>query len=61
MTNIPIFNRESFASELRNTSKGPVAKIQGTWYSVNGNYKEIVDVRYRLTESELLQNNITND
>lgn len=37
-----------FASELRNTSVGPVACIEGRWYSVNGDQNEILDVRYEL-------------
>lgn len=43
------------------TKNGPIAKIDGTWYSVNGDTHDIVDVRYPLTENECKTYNVKND
>jgi hypothetical protein len=48
---IKVFNKE--CSDFRFTDKGPIAKHNGVWYSVNGRRNDIVDVRYALREQEL--------
>ena len=48
-------------TDFRSTSTGPIAKINGTWYSVNGTTHDIVDIRYELTQRELSQHGVTND
>jgi hypothetical protein len=45
------FNLEH--TDYRDTPKGPIAKHNGVWYSVNGRRNDIVDVRYALREQEL--------
>ena len=34
--------------DFRNTTTGPIAKIDGEWFSVNGNEREIFDLRFRV-------------
>ena len=48
-------------SEFKNTSTGPIAKIDGKWWSVNGTHQDIVDVRYALNSRELQREGIKND
>ena len=45
------FNEEH--TDFKFTTKGPIAKMDGIWYSVNGYRDDIVDVRFPLTEQEL--------
>jgi hypothetical protein len=48
-------------TDFRNTSQGPIAKINGVWYSVNGTREDIVDVRYALQAAELEKHGVSND
>ena len=48
-------------TDYMQTSTGPVAKIDGKWFSVNGNHQEIIDVRYALNSTELQRLGIEND
>jgi hypothetical protein len=43
------------------TNKGPIARLRGIWYSVNGSAEDIMDVRYALKEQELLEFGIQNE
>lgn len=43
------------------TSTGPIAKIEGFWYSVNGILGDIIDIRYALTKEELTKYSVSND
>ena len=45
------FNEEH--TDFKVTTKGPIAKMNGIWYSVNGYRDDIVDVRHELTRIEL--------
>ena len=58
---IPIYNSHQKATAISSTVEGPVAKIDGKWYSVNGNIQEIVDIRYPLSAQELTRFGLTND
>ena len=42
------------ADELWATACGPIALINGDWYSVNGNARFINDVRFRLCREQML-------
>jgi hypothetical protein len=48
-------------TDFRYTKKGPIAKAQGIWYSVNGSARDITDVRHALNEEELKEFKVTND
>lgn len=48
-------------TEYKQTSTGPIAKIDGKWFSVNGDHQEIIDVRYALNSTELQRLGIEND
>jgi hypothetical protein len=61
MFNIPIFNSTKTASDIKFTNTGPIACINGIWYSVNGNKQEIVDVRFPLTDKERTKYSVTNN
>lgn len=53
---IPIVGCEKeFATDIQFTPTGPVALIGGVWYSVNGNEKEIMDVRHTIRDEVLLK------
>lgn len=41
------------AQQIILTSTGPVALIDGTWYSVNGTSTEVFEIRYALRPSEI--------
>lgn len=43
------------------TSTGPIAKITGVWYSVNGTINDIVDIRYPLDDKERIKYSVSND
>ena len=48
-------------TDFKQTSTGPIAKIDGKWWSVNGTHQDIVDVRYALNSTELQRLGIKND
>ena len=48
-------------SDFLYTKKGPIAKMKGIWYSVNGSAEDIMDVRYALKEQELFEFGVTNE
>lgn len=55
---------ESFnarCSEFKQTADGLIAKMDGVWYSVNGQLGDITDVRYPLNGIELAEYNVYND
>lgn len=58
---IPIYNSTQVATSIKHSPVGPIAKINGVWYSVNGNVNEIIDVRYALSPSELIEFRVRND
>lgn len=43
------------------TNTGPMAKIDGVWYSVNGSAEKIIEVRYPLSKQELELFDLVND
>lgn len=49
-----IFDREVdvFAEEFRNTHRGPIARILGRWYSVNGTEGLVTEIRFRIRPSD---------
>jgi hypothetical protein len=47
---IAIVNSPKFATNFKQTVRGPIALIDGIWYSVNGDEKLIVDLRYMTTQ-----------
>ena len=51
----------TLCSDFRYTNKGPIAKLKGIWYSVNGTADDIIDVRYALKEQELNEFGIHNE
>jgi hypothetical protein len=53
------FNEEH--TDFKVTTKGPIAKMDGIWYSVNGYRDDIVDVRYPLIEMERKAFGVSND
>ena len=48
-------------TDFRNTPRGPIAKVDGKWFSVNGVKGDIQDVRYDLDDRELVEHGVTND
>ncbi len=47
--------------DFLHTKRGPIAKLKGIWYSVNGSAEDIMDVRYALKEQELFEFGVTNE
>ena len=51
---LPRDTSEVTLTNYRTTSTGPIARINGTWYSVNGGpHRGWIETRYPLTQSEL--------
>jgi len=48
-------------TDFRYTTNGPIAKLDGVWYSVNGTRYDIQDVRHALSVEELLNSKVNND
>lgn len=48
MSNTPVLNSSSVATDFRNTPTGPIALIGGQWYSVNGTAELVTDIRFRV-------------
>lgn len=55
---IPVYNSNETADTIKFTATGPIARIGGTWYSVNGNIKLIWDIRYPLSEKEMMEHGV---
>jgi len=49
------------ATDFRQTSTGPIAKVNGRWYSVNGTRDDIMDIRYSLSKEDLTKFGVNND
>jgi len=49
------------ATDFRQTSTGPIAKVNGRWYSVNGTRDDIMDIRYSLSKEDLAKFGVNND
>lgn len=52
---LPLNISEVTLTNYRMTRTGPIARINGTWYSINGGpHRGWIETRYPLTKSELL-------
>jgi hypothetical protein len=60
-TPVAIFGQDRVSSEHAYTPTGFCAKIDGRWFSVNGNPQEILDVRYAISDFELHKFGLKND
>jgi len=58
---ISIYNSDKKATKMVSTSTGSIAKIDGKWYSINGNEHEILDMRHALSSKELAIYQVNND
>jgi hypothetical protein len=56
---LKVFNEQ--CTDFQITNKGPIAKSDGVWYSVNGEMFNITDVRYGLRKEELEDLQLKND